>query len=121
MVTFIATPEFLREKKHIIKKYRSFKDEFKTFKNALKVSLPDGLPDTVRISGLGDQISIPIYKVRKIRCKSLSRAENSKLRIIYACSSCLSRVVLIEIYYKGDKENEDRDRIYLYFKGKDDI
>ncbi len=121
MVTFNATTEFVNEKKDIIKKYRSFENEFETFKKALNVSLPDKLPKTERINGLGDEIKIPIYKVRKIRCKSLKRGENSGLRIIYACSSCLSRVVFIEIYYKGNKANEDRNRIKKYFKGLEDI
>lgn len=121
MVTFNATTEFIGEKKDIFKKYRSFESEFETFKSALSVSLPDRLPETVQISSLGKEIKIPIYKVRKIRCKALARGENSGLRIIYACSSCLSKVVFIEIYYKGSKENEDRERIYRYFKGRDDI
>ncbi|MBW4256584.1 hypothetical protein KTG15_02610 [Methanobacterium sp. YSL] len=121
MVTFNATTEFISEKKDIFGKYHSFESEFETFKKALKVSLPDGLPDTKRISGLGNKITIPIYKVRKIRCRSLKRGENSGLRIIYACSSCLSRVVFIEIYYKGNKENEDRERIYRYFTDLEDI
>jgi hypothetical protein len=28
------------------------------------------------------------------------------------------KIELIEIYYKGDKENEDRERILQYYKNK---
>jgi len=76
MVDFSSTPEFMKEKKRTIKKYPSFENEFDVFKKALKVSLPDGLPDTHRIDKLGEKIKIPIYKVKKIRCKSIKKGNN---------------------------------------------
>ena len=39
------------------------------------------------------------------------------MRLIYAYFSDEDAVELVEIYFKGDKENEDRDRILaLYAK-----
>jgi len=35
--------------------------------------------------------------------------------VIYAYFEEEDRIELIEIYYKGDKENEDRDRISRYY------
>ena len=35
----------------------------------------------------------------------------SGIRIVYAYFEEDDRVLLLEIYYKGDKENEDRERI----------
>jgi len=41
---------------------------------------------------------------------------NSGLRIIYAFNRQSLEVVLLEIYYKGDKENENADRILSFLK-----
>ena len=45
----------------------------------------------------------------------------SGIRVIYSYAEKpddKDEIVLIEIYYKGDKENEDRDRIKRYFSVK---
>lgn len=64
-----------------------------------------------------------IYKARKFACKSIKgSAANSGIRVIYEYAAEESKVVFIEIYFKGDKENEDRKRIRRYCKfrrGKD--
>ncbi len=64
-----------------------------------------------RISGLG--IKNPeIYKARKFACKSLKgRGSKSGIRVIYSCFKDEDRIELVEIYFKGDKTSEDRDRI----------
>jgi hypothetical protein len=42
----------------------------------------------------------------------------SGMRVIYAYFEEENRIELIEIYYKGDKENEDKKRIKKYYSGK---
>lgn len=68
------------------------------------------------LSGL--QIDSPkIYKAKKFACRSLKgRGSQSGIRVIYAYFEEIDKIELIEIYYKGDKENEDRDRILKYYK-----
>jgi len=61
---------------------------------------------------------IQIYKIKKFACKALKgRGSKSGIRIIYAfhCQCC--KVDFIEMYFKGEKENEDRERIKNYLKG----
>ena len=61
--------------------------------------------------------SILIYKVR-LACASLRG--QSLLRVIYACrleNGSVTGVDLIELYYKGEKENEDQGRIEDYLAG----
>lgn len=69
----------------------------------------------VQISNLG--IDYPqIYKARKFACKSLKgTGSKSGIRVIYAYYEKEDMIEFIEIYYKGDKENEDRDRIKKYY------
>ena len=46
-------------------------------------------------------------------CKTL---RDRSVRVIYAYHSNLITFMYIEIYFKGDKENEDRERIEKYIK-----
>jgi len=58
-----------------------------------------------------------IIKVKKIACKTLKgRGVNSGLRLIYAHFKEEEKITFIELYYKNDKENEDRQRIIDNFK-----
>lgn len=64
------------------------------------------------------QIERPsVYKAKKFACRSLKgKGVNSGIRIIYAYFENEDRIELVEIYYKGDKENENRDRILEYYQ-----
>lgn len=67
------------------------------------------------ISNLGIR-SPKIYKAKKFACKSLKgKGAQSGIRVIYAYHEEEDWIEFIEIYYKGDKENEDRDRIKKYY------
>ncbi len=69
-----------------------------------------------QIPGLG--ISCPkIYKAKKFACKSLKgKGAKSGIRIIYAYYEKEDIIELIEIYFKGDKTNEDKSRIIGLYK-----
>jgi hypothetical protein len=67
------------------------------------------------ISDLGIH-SPKIYKARKFACKALKgKGAQSGIRVIYAYHEEEDWIEFIEIYYKGDKENEDRRRILKYY------
>jgi len=46
--------------------------------------------------------------------------KGSSLRIIYAYFEEDQQIEFIELYFKGDKENEDRNRIKNYLKSFQD-
>ena len=107
-------PEFEKEFKKLLKKFQSLDEDLDVFIDKQlvlthKLGVDNG--GVVRIAGLG--IEEPkVYKAKKFACKSLKgKGAQSGIRIIYAYSSTTDTVGLIEIYYKGDKENEDRARI----------
>ncbi len=55
--------------------------------------------------------------LKKFTCKSLrGTGVKSGIRIIYAYYEEEDIIEFIEIFYKSDKENEDRDRIFRYYK-----
>jgi mRNA-degrading endonuclease RelE of RelBE toxin-antitoxin system len=118
MTEFLQVNEFAKDLKKLRKKFRNIDRDLEVFCKALQSELPNQLPGTVQISGLGREISVPIFKVRHFRSRDLKRGSRSCIRIIYAFHSDRDEVMLIEIYYKGDKENEDHERIKRYFTSK---
>jgi mRNA-degrading endonuclease RelE of RelBE toxin-antitoxin system len=82
----------------------------------LEATLPNHLNGTFQISDLGQDVKVPVYKVKHFRCKALKgKGVKSGIRVIYAYEEYKDMVTLIEIYHKNKKENEDRDRILKYF------
>ena len=60
---------------------------------------------------------VGIYKLKKFACRSLKgRGARSGIRVIYAFWHNSKKVVFIEMYFKGDKQMEDRRRIQKFFK-----
>jgi len=52
----------------------------------------------------------------KFTCRSLKgKGVQSGIRIIYAYFEEQDKIELVEIYYKGDKENEDRQRVMTHY------
>jgi mRNA-degrading endonuclease RelE of RelBE toxin-antitoxin system len=114
--------EFEREFKKLLKRFRTLDEDLNTFINTqLKIAHKLNIIDNksiVIISNLG--IDNPkIYKARRFACKSLKgKGARSGIRIIYAYYEEEDIIEFIEIYYKAQKANEDRDRIIEYYKKK---
>ena len=102
-------PEFSKEFKRFSKKYKSLVDDLKEFKRVIDVA-PLGNSKHFNVITRNEQCVI--VKAR-LFCRYL---KGSSLRVVYAfhCQNC--KIDFIEIYFKGEKENEDRDRIKEYLK-----
>jgi len=112
-------PEFEKDLKKLNKKLKTLQKDLEIFINTqLKIFHKLGIDNKgiVRISNLG--INSPeIYKARKFACRSLKgKGANSGIRVIYAYYKEEDKIEFIEIYFKGDKEKEDRKRILRYYK-----
>jgi mRNA-degrading endonuclease RelE of RelBE toxin-antitoxin system len=107
-------PEFERDLKGLARRFRTIEEDLAILLRAQIMPFHKLGVDNrgvVRISGL-PFLEPKIYKVRKFACRSLKgRGANSDLRLIYAYFEQNDRLELIEIYFKGDKENEDKERI----------
>ncbi len=56
-------------------------------------------------------------KVRKFACKSLpGRGNKSGIRIIFVWHEETRTVIFVEIYIKGDKPEEDRNRLKTFIE-----
>ncbi len=119
-------PEFKKDIKKLSKKrFRSLPEDLKTFiKTQIFLYHKLGIDNegVFHISGLGVE-STKIYKGKKFACRSLKgKGCDSGIRVIYEYierEQEKDKVILIEMYYKGDQEREKRDRIIRYLKSKE--
>ncbi|KPK73164.1 hypothetical protein AMJ87_02545 [candidate division WOR_3 bacterium SM23_60] len=112
-------PEFNKDLKKIRKKFKTIDDDLQTFIGTQLVAYHKLRRDNKGIFRLSD-LKIGksyIYKAKKFACRSLKgTGSHSGIRVVYAYFQKEDRIVLLEIYYKGDKKNEDRRRIRRYCK-----
>ena len=107
---FTELSEFSRELKQLRKKYLTLSDDLEGLKRTLgKLSVRNA---GKHWSCLHKSEDVSIYKIR-LACRYL-RA--TTMRVIYARYAEPDRIVFLELYFKGDKENEDRKRIKEYLK-----
>ena len=105
--------------KKLLKKFKTLEDDLTIFiKHELnlyhKLSIDNQgiflIPDL--------QVENPkIYKAKKFACRSLKgKGVKSGIRVVYAYFEKKDKIELIEIYYKGDKGDENRQRILKHYR-----
>lgn len=109
MAKFSVLPEFEKELKRLSKKYPSIESDILDIK-AVLLEYPTGVGKNFAIIKV--EAGITIVKA-KIHCESLrSRA----IRLIYTYHKDRIEFIYLEVYFKGDKENEDGERIREYLR-----
>ncbi len=112
-------PEFDRDLRKLLKRFRTLEEDLQVFiKTGLAMYHRTPKEDYGGIVQITDlQILRPkIYKVRKFACRSLKgRGVQSGIRLTYAYFEDEDKVEFIEIYFKADKANEDRERIKKHY------
>lgn len=106
-IHFNELSEFSKEFKHFSKKYLSLAsdlDEFKKVLNTISLGVSKHFHVIMRSKGA-------IVVKARLFCKYL---KGSSLRIIYSYLQPKNAIDFIELYFKGNKENEDRQRIKQY-------
>ncbi len=107
-------PEFEMDIRRLLKRFKTIEDDLEIFiekqlflYHKLKVDNKGIFQITVLPVG-----NLKVYKAKKFACKSLKgRGVQSGIRVIYAYDEKKDKIVLIEIYFKGDKTTEDKERI----------
>ncbi len=112
---FESLPEYDRDFRKLLKKYRTLESDIEDVRRVLSIRPDASPPFSYRIDGLG--IESCVIKVRKIASDSFKgKGVNSGFRLVYAYFREIEKIVLIELYHKSEKENEDRERILANFK-----
>lgn len=118
-IKYYTIKPFRKDLKKLIKKYRTLEEDLETAKrNAIELYHLKNIDNRsiFPIEGFCSE-EILICKIKKFACKALKgRGSRSGIRIIYAFHCQSYKVDFIEIYFKGDKENEDQERIKEYLK-----
>ena len=112
---FEELDEFKKDLKKLSKKYRTLHDDIGIVKKVLNVSPNERPPFSYRIDGLG--IETCVIKIKKIASKSFKgKGVHSGFRIIYAYFEKKDQIIMIELYHKTNKVNENKERILKNFK-----
>jgi mRNA-degrading endonuclease RelE of RelBE toxin-antitoxin system len=112
-------PEFEKDLKRLKKKYWSLDGDIETFIDSSIRPYHEKNEEPVGIFQIpGLNIEYPkFYKAKKFTCECMKgTGVKSGFRVIYAYYEHENRVELIEIYYKGDKKDEDKNRLKAYCK-----
>ncbi len=112
MNRYSALHEFENEFSRLSKKYRSLNDDLEKLKKIIN-EFPEGVGKNFAI--LHADLNLKIIKAR-MACRIL---RNRSFRVIYSFNKTKQEIVFIEIYFKGDKENEDKKRIDEYLRVKE--
>lgn len=110
---------FQKDLKHLLKKYPTLEDDLETAKRSTI--------ELYHLRRLNNQSIFPmpgfcseniqVCKIKKFACRALKGGgSKSGIRVIYAFHCENFKVDFIEMYFKGEKENEDRERVRGYLK-----
>ena len=110
MKRFDEIGQFKKDFKKLFKKHNTLDDDFEKFKKVLFV-YPTGIGKNFVIIHSSEN-----FKLVKAHMACRALRNNHLLRIIYSYFEREQRIEFIELYFKGDKENEDRERIKEYLK-----
>lgn len=116
-IRYETTPEFNKDLKKLLKKYRTLSEDLEVLKKAViklyhvnKIDNNSVFP----IPGFCNDEMLSC-KVKKFASKSLKgRGSKTGLRLIYIYLIKENKILLEEIYFKGVKENEDKERLEKY-------
>ena len=113
---FLTTPSFDKEFKKLFKKYKSLDGDLKIFQKLLLKNIQLFITRSTNhhsIINVNQLRTIFVLKSR-LQCRALKR---SSLRIVYIYSKDKDKILFVEIYFKGNKEVEDRWRWKRALKG----
>lgn len=124
-MNYKETSEFKKDLNKLLKKFRSLEKDLELVKLATIEPYHIGVLQNgvLRKKNANAIFPIPnfcsdelkICKIKKFACKALKgRGVKSGIRIIYAYYVPTNTVDFIEIYFKGESENEDKERIKRY-------
>ncbi len=119
-IDYYTIPEFEKDFKKLEKRYKTLKQDFENMKKfSIETHYLKGAPTTafVPIEGFCSD-SYKSLKVKKFACMALKNLGNrSGIRVIFVYEPDDLKITFIEIYFKGDKENENRERLKEFIEG----
>ncbi len=124
-INYKITREFEKDFRRLLKKFRSLEEDFEFAKIATIEPYHIGVLHNGVLEKKDANAIFPIpnfctdklkiCKIKKFACKALKgRGAQSGIRVIYAYYVLTNTVDFIEMYFKGESENEDKEKIKQY-------
>ena len=114
-IHYDETEEFKRDFKKLLKKFSSLAEDLevnKQYRIELFHCKEIDSGSIFEIQGVGNTVGLKFFKVKKFQCKALKgRGAKSGIRLIYAYLPVERKIIFIEIYFKADQDNENKQRI----------
>lgn len=108
-MNFEETKHFQKDYRKLKKKYRSLADDLYVFKNIISVMPLGNSKHFTILHHTGD-----IYIIKsRLFCRYL---KGSLLSIVYSYFREEKIICFLELYFKGDRESEDKERIEEYLR-----
>lgn len=99
--------EFNSHFKKVAKKYKhSFEHDFEVLLKVIRATKEES-PQTEQISGLGQDITLPIYKIRM----HIKETQQKSGRVIFLLDHKNKTIAFIDVYTKNDQENHNVELI----------
>ena len=115
MISYEKTKEFTRDFKKLLKRFPSLVDDLevnKRYRIELFHCKEIDSGSIFEIQRAGNTPELKFFKVKKFQCRYLKGSgAKSGIRLIYAYFPIEKRIVFIEIYFKANQINENRQRI----------
>jgi len=106
----VALPEYLRDLRSLSRRFRGLEEDVRIFVEKPLTYFPVAGRNE-RAAGLGFEYPV-VYVAKRLACRALrGRGSDSGLRLVCAWFPGEDRLELVELYYKGDKQVEDKARI----------
>jgi len=119
-MNYEETDEFAKDFKKLLKKFSSLAEDMEVNKQyRIELFHYKGIDSRsiFEIQGVGNTDELKFFKVKKFQCKELrGRGAKSGIRVIYAYYPTEQKIVFLEIYFKANQENENRQRIANFIK-----
>ena len=116
-ITYKNTSGFDKDLKRLLKKFRTLEEDIEVAKkNTVELFHLKNI-DNNSVEPIPNFCTdeLKICKIKKFACKALKgRGVQSGIRIIYAYYTLTNTVDFIEMYFKGESENEDKEKIKSY-------
>jgi len=114
LITYKNTEPFNKDLKRLLKKFRTLESDIEIAKkNTIELfHLKNIDNNSIELIPNFCSDKIKICKIKKFACKALKgHGVQSGIRIIYAYHVLTREINFIEIYFKGESKNEDREKI----------
>ncbi len=117
LINYKSTLGFDKDLKKLLKKFRTLEDDIEIAKkNVIELfHLKNIDNNSVELIPNFCSDELKICKIKKFACKALKgRGVQSGIRITYAYHVLTNTVDFIEVYFKGESANEDKERLKQY-------